>query len=94
MYARNEVYAGVRGWESFEPWLSRVETMGESVVWEVVNEIPPAWYADQDEELEKLARALIARRRDGAGIDYGVSIGNGQCVTPPHNSEASLPTPA
>ena len=62
MYARNEVYAGVRGWESFEPWLSRVETMGESVVWEVVNEIPPAWYADQDEELEKLARALIARR--------------------------------
>jgi hypothetical protein len=62
VYARNEVYEGVRGWESFEPWLSRVETMDESVIWEVVNGIPPAWYASQDEELEKLARALIARR--------------------------------
>ena len=62
VYAHNEVYAGVRGWESFEPWLSQVETMDESVVWEVVSGIPPAWYANQDEELEKLARTLIARR--------------------------------
>ena len=62
VYARNEVYEGVRGWESFEPWLSRVETMDENVVWEVVSGIPPAWYANQDDELEKLARALIARR--------------------------------
>jgi hypothetical protein len=62
VYARNEVYAGVRGWESFEPWLSAVETMNESVVWEVVSGIPPVWYASQDEELEKLARTLIARR--------------------------------
>ena len=62
VYAHNEVYAAVRGWESFEPWLSQVETMDESVVWEVVGGIPPVWYANQDEELEKLARALIARR--------------------------------
>ena len=31
VYARNEVYGGVRGWESFEPWLSRVEQMDESI---------------------------------------------------------------
>src|SRR5579859_3697852 len=62
VYARNEVYASVRGWESFEPWLSHIEKMGESVVWEVVSEIPPEWYESQDEELEKLARALISRR--------------------------------
>jgi HipA-like kinase len=62
VYARNEVYAGVRGWESFEPWLSRVENMADSVVWELVNGIPPAWYASQGDELEKLARTLIARR--------------------------------
>ena len=34
VYAHNEVYAGVHGWESFEPWLSQVETMDEDVVWE------------------------------------------------------------
>jgi len=62
VYAHNEVYAAVRGWDSFEPWLSQVETMDERVVWEVVNGIPPAWYANQDEELERLARTLIARR--------------------------------
>ena len=33
VYARNEVYESVRGWESFEPWLSRVEKMEEDVVW-------------------------------------------------------------
>lgn len=62
VYARNEVYEGVRGWESFEPWLSCIEKMSESVVWEVVNQIPPEWYESADEELEKLARTLISRR--------------------------------
>jgi len=62
VYARNEVYAGVCGWESFEPWLSRVETMEEDVVWSLAGEIPPEWYGGEWEELEKLARALIARR--------------------------------
>ena len=62
VYARNEVYEGVRGWESFEPWLARVEKMEEDVVWGIVNEIPPEWYESEDAELEKLARALIARR--------------------------------
>jgi hypothetical protein len=62
VYARNEVYAGVRGWESFDPWLPQIETMHEEVVWGVVNEIPPEWYESQADELEKLARALIGRR--------------------------------
>ena len=62
VYARNEVYERVRGWESFEPWLSRIEKIGEDVVWDVVGGIPPEWYESADEELEKLGRALIARR--------------------------------
>jgi hypothetical protein len=62
VYARNEVYAGVRGWESFDPWLPQIETMHEDVVWGVVNEIPPEWYESQADELEKLARTLIERR--------------------------------
>jgi hypothetical protein len=62
VYARNEVYEDVRGWESFEPWLSRVETMAEDVVWGLANEIPPEWYGGEWDELEKLGRALISRR--------------------------------
>lgn len=62
VYARNDVYAPVRGWESFEPWLSRVESMEEDVIWGIAGEIPPEWYAHDWEALEKLVRALIERR--------------------------------
>lgn len=62
VYARNEVYGGVRGWESFDPWLPQIETMEEDVVWGVVNEIPPEWYESQADELEKLAGTLLERR--------------------------------
>jgi hypothetical protein len=62
VYARNEVYGGVTGWESFEPWLSRIEKMEEDVVWSLAGEIPPEWYGGEWDELEKLMRALIGRR--------------------------------
>ena len=62
VYARNEVYESVRGWESFEPWLSRIEKMEEDVVWTLAGEIPPEWYGGEWDELEKLVRTLIARR--------------------------------
>jgi hypothetical protein len=62
VYARNEVYESVRGWESFEPWLSRIEKMEESVMWELADGIPPEWWGGEWEELEKLVRTLIARR--------------------------------
>jgi hypothetical protein len=62
VYARNEVYAQVRGWESFEPWLSRVEKMEEQVIWRLASTIPPEWYGDQWDALEKLVGDLIRRR--------------------------------
>ncbi len=62
VYARNEVYAGVRGWESFEPWLQRVETMEEDIIWRAAGEVPPEWYGGQWDELERLAKTLIERR--------------------------------
>jgi hypothetical protein len=62
VYARNEVYASVRGWESFEPWLSRVEKMEQDTVWSLAGEIPPEWYGGEWEELEKLVQTLIRRR--------------------------------
>ena len=63
VYARNEVYAGVRGWGSFEPWLSRVEKLEEHVLWQLAGGIPPEWYEGEWDELENLVRHLIQRRR-------------------------------
>ena len=62
VYARNEVYEGVRGWETFEPWLSRIEKMEEETVWRAAGEIPPEWYCGEWDALEKLVRQLLERR--------------------------------
>ncbi len=62
VYAQNEVYANVRGWDSFEPWLSRIENVEESGIWAVANEIPLEWYGARRGELDVLLRALFARR--------------------------------
>src|SRR5229473_3113070 len=59
VYARNEVYAGVRGWGSFEPWLSRIEKMDDDVIWAAAGEIPPEWYGGEWDALEKLVRMLL-----------------------------------
>jgi len=57
-----EVYARVRGWASFEPWLSRIETMEESVIWEAAGRIPPEWYKNDVNALEQLVQLLVRRR--------------------------------
>ena len=62
VYPRNEVYAQVRGWNSFEPWLSRIEKLNDEAIWQVAGEIPPAWYGSSWAELEALVRCLIERK--------------------------------
>lgn len=62
VYARNLVYAGVNGWESFEPWLSRVEGMRAETLWSAAEGIPPEWYGGEEQELERLVEALIERQ--------------------------------
>jgi len=44
VYARNTVCEDGRGWEAFEPRLSRIENMDEDAVWSLTNEIPPEWH--------------------------------------------------
>jgi len=63
VYARNEVYESVSGWDSFEPWISRIEKIAEERLWEIAESIPPDWYCGEWDELEKLVRTLFARRR-------------------------------
>src|SRR6266852_917416 len=47
LYARNRVYEGVIGMESFALWIERLEKqITESVFHELLGEIPPEWYED------------------------------------------------
>jgi len=62
VFARNEAYVWIKGWESFEPWLSQIENFGENEIWAVAQEIPPEWYGDDWSALENLGLALIKRR--------------------------------
>lgn len=61
-YPWNEVYAGVTGWESFEPWLSRLEQTPPEVIAAAAEEIAPEWYGKDWDALEKLVDALVRRR--------------------------------
>ena len=62
VFARNHVYAKVTGWESFEPWLTRVEEFAEEVLWRIAEQVPPEWYGGDPREIERLMEMLLGRR--------------------------------
>ena len=63
LYARHRVYQNVQGMDSFEPWLGRVEKhMTEAALGEEAGHIPPEWYGDDWNALERLIERLYARR--------------------------------
>ncbi len=62
VYYRNDVYREIAGWESFEPWLTRLETMPAETVWAAANDVPPEWYGGDVSEMEVLVEKLLARR--------------------------------
>jgi len=62
VYQRNLVYLGVTGWQSFEPWLTRVEEMPPEKIWRIAELVPPEWYAGNTPSLEQLIEKLIVRR--------------------------------
>lgn len=62
VYARNDVYADVTGWESFEPTLTRVEECGIDSLWEWARSIPSEWYEHRLNELEELVDTVYKRR--------------------------------
>jgi hypothetical protein len=63
LYARNRVYEGVTGMESFAPWLERLEKqISERVLAEVAGEIPPAWYEDDYDAVLRLLEQIHRRR--------------------------------
>ena len=62
VYARNFVYQYVQGWESFEPWLSRVENFPVAAIREVSEIVPPEWTGHDGKALEELSEMIVARR--------------------------------
>ena len=62
VYARNLVYRDVTDWESFEPWMSRIEKLEPDVVWGIADQIPPEWYEGDASVLEALVEGLLERR--------------------------------
>jgi hypothetical protein len=56
LYARHRVYESVRGIESFDPWLERVES-------KFSEEIPPEWCGSNRDALEGMAEQLLRRRK-------------------------------
>jgi hypothetical protein len=61
VYARNEVYREITGWDSFEPWLTKIEQMSVEAIGNCADGIPPEWYGDWG-ELEQLIEQLVRRR--------------------------------
>jgi hypothetical protein len=62
VYYRNQVYREITGWESFEPWLTRLETLAANTIWDAANEVPHEWYGGHQSEMEALVEKLLARR--------------------------------
>jgi hypothetical protein len=63
LYARNRVYEGVTGMQSFGPWLERLEQrITERVLADLAGEIPPEWYADDYDAVLRLLEQLLRRR--------------------------------
>ncbi len=62
VYYRNDVYQKISGWESFEPWLTRIEHLSEDTVWAAAADVPPEWYGGDVAEMEALVEKLLERR--------------------------------
>ena len=62
VYGRNLVYREVTGWESFEPWLSRIEAMKAEALWAIAEAVPPEWYGSDDGAMERLIGEMVRRR--------------------------------
>ena len=62
VYSRNIVYQHVCGWESFEPWLARVENFSPAAIREIAGAVPPAWTGNDWAEMEALVEKIVERR--------------------------------
>ena len=62
IYARKVIYQGVCGWESFEPWLSRIESFPLTTLRAIADDVPPEW-SERDTVSQLVARIDGRRSR-------------------------------
>jgi len=62
IYRHLEVYGDITGWNSFEPWLSRIENIDFETISGIAADIPEEWYRGQRDALRCLATQLFKRR--------------------------------
>ena len=62
VYSRNCVYAGVTGWDTFEPALTKAEQAEPLDLWRCADAIPPEWYGHDFNALQQLVETLYERR--------------------------------
>lgn len=62
VYANGCVYSCVRNWDSFEPALSKAESLDRSGLCPLARDIPEEWCGGDSQELERLLDALFRRR--------------------------------
>lgn len=62
VFNQNAAYAPVQGWDSFDPWLSRIESFDPAELESFAGTLPPQWYAGDWDALRKLLAKLVARR--------------------------------
>ena len=62
VYACNGVYQSVTGWKSFEPALSRAQGISMDDIRDCAARIPPEWYGQDTNALERIVETLYARR--------------------------------
>lgn len=62
LYSRREVYEGVAGYDSFEPWLSRILNLSPDVLDQAYKQIPAEWHGGEWDRLEALLETLYNRR--------------------------------
>jgi hypothetical protein len=61
-YPLQQVYNNIRGWQCFEPWLSRIADFDPQTLYNIGQEIPSDWYADDSAALDELFEKLLDRR--------------------------------
>ena len=62
LYARRQVYEGVRSLDDFEPWLGQIVHFPEEVIDQAWKRIPADWIDGEEDALSQLLERLYERR--------------------------------
>jgi hypothetical protein len=63
LYFRPVVYRNVRGLDSFEPWLQRIQNFPEEVLDDALKQTPLTWLNGDSDQLVSLLERLMLRRK-------------------------------